>query len=451
MAYRSVNPYTGQILAQYPHLSPGELADLLNRSAEAQRAWRRIPVAERCAALGQLAAALEHHRDTLARLITAEMGKPLAESLAELDKCAWVCRYYAERTAAWLEPERVATEARDSYVRLDPMGLVFGIMPWNFPFWQVFRYAVPNLALGNGVLLRHASGVGGCALAIEDLMHRAGITQAVFSNLFISHDQVEAVIAQPAVCGVTLTGSERAGSAVATLAGRYLKKSVMELGGSNAMVVLADADLEQAVQAAVSGRFINAGQSCIAAKRIIVEEPVYEAFAEAFTAAVSALPFGDPMDPQTRIGPLAREELARELMQMQEEALQKGARLRCGGKRQGALYEPTVLDGVKPGMAVLEQETFGPLAPLIRARDAEHALELAAQSPYGLGTSLMTADTRRAEELAARLADGAVFINGPVVSDPRLPFGGTGLSGYGRELARDGLTEFANRKTVVVR
>jgi len=451
MPYVSINPWTGQTLNRYPSLQPTEVDQCLDQAERAFKIWSQTPLETRCQALLDLAGRLEQRRELLAAFITAEMGKPMRESRAEVDKCAWCCRYYAEQAPVLLQPRPVETNARQSFVRADPAGIVLGIMPWNFPLWQVFRYAVPNLALGNGVLLRHASSTGGCACAIASLFETEAFPPGIFQNLYLEHDSVEKVMAHRAVSGVTLTGSEKAGAAVAALAGRYLKKSVLELGGSNAFLVLQGADLDLAVADAVQARLVNAGQSCIAAKRFIVEAPLYEAFAHRFAEALSACKVGDPMLDETRLGPLASREAARHLEEQLQASLSSGAVLLAGGHVEGTRFEATLLGEVTPGMRVFDEETFGPLAALTRARDAEHALELAHASRYGLGLSIYCGSERQGLSLAARAADGAVFINAPVLSDPRLPFGGTKASGYGRELSREGLLEFANIKTVLLR
>ncbi|MBI1193149.1 MAG: aldehyde dehydrogenase family protein [Bacteroidetes bacterium] len=451
MAYVSINPWSEETLARYETLSTAVVQEKLHQSERAFREWRQTPLADRCQALDNLAAILEQQREQLARLITAEMGKPITESRAEVDKCALCCRYYAQEAEQMLQSREVPTQAKRSFVRADPSGTILGIMPWNYPLWQVFRYAIPNLALGNAILLRHASGTGGCAQAIASLFDTGAFPSGIFQNLYIDHESVEGVIAHRSVTGVTLTGSEQAGASVAALAGRYLKKSVMELGGSNAFLVLQGADLQQAVDGAVQARMVNAGQSCIAAKRFIVEAPVYDEFADRFAQALSGLSIGDPMLEETRLGPLAREHFAQLLQEQLRDSLHAGAVLLAGGSCSGARHQATLIGEVTPGMRAFDEETFGPLAALVRARDAEHALELANQSRFGLGMSIYSGSEAQALSLAARAADGAVFVNAPVVSDPRLPFGGSKASGYGRELSQEGLLEFANIKTVVIR
>ncbi len=448
---RSVNPATGETIRDYPEHGPGEVKAILARALDAFHAWRGVPFAERRALMRGAAAELRRHQEDYARLMTAEMGKTFAAAKAEAEKCALCCEFYADHGEAFLAPEAVATDASRSLIRYDPLGPVLAVMPWNFPFWQVFRFAAPALMAGNVALLKHASNVPGCALAIEAIFKEAGFPLGCFQTLMIGSGAVDAVIADPAVKAVTLTGSEPAGMAVAAAAGRALKKTVLELGGSDPFIILEDADIQAAARTAAQARCINNGQSCIAAKRFIVVEPVAEAFEQAFLAAMGALRVGDPMDPATDVGPMARVDLRRELHDQVERSAAAGAVLRLGGKPmegEGAFYPPTVLTGVKPGMAAFDEETFGPVAAVIRAKDAGEAVSLANRSPFGLGASLWTKDLRRGEALATQIESGSVFINGMVKSDPRLPFGGVKRSGYGRELSAFGIREFVNIKTV---
>ena len=448
---KAVNPATGQTVQEYATLSEAEVRARLDLASSAFRSWRTTSFSERAERLLAAAAELEERQAEHAALITSEMGKPIAEAEAEVAKCAWVCRYYAEEAEGLLAPRAVSTDASESFVRYDPLGPVLAVMPWNFPYWQVFRFAAPALMAGNVGLLKHASNVPGSALEIAAVFERAGVPEGVFQTLLVPSSSVAAIIADPAVAAVTLTGSELAGREVAARAGEALKKTVLELGGSDPFIVLADADLEAAAEGAVTGRALNSGQSCIAAKRFLVEDQVHDAFVEAFTDKLGALPVGDPMERATRVGPLARPDLVETLEHQVERTLAAGARAALGGGRRpgaGCFFEPTILVGVEPGMAAFDEETFGPVAAVTRVRGAEHAVELANASDYGLGASLWTGDRERSLELAARIEAGSVFINGIVKSDPRLPFGGIKLSGYGRELAGEGIREFVNIKTV---
>jgi succinate-semialdehyde dehydrogenase/glutarate-semialdehyde dehydrogenase len=451
VSMRSLNPATAEVIRDYPELAPAELERVLDGVRAVFDGWRTRPVAERAALLGQAAGVLRAGRAEYASLMTEEVGKPVAAAEAEIDKCAWVCDYYAEHAARFLSPEPVATEAKRSFVRFDPLGAVFAIMPWNFPFWQVFRFAAPALAGGNVGLLKHAANVPGCALAIERVFREAGFPDGVFRSLLIGSELASRVIAHRSVAAVTLTGSDRAGRAVAMAAGEHLKKVVLELGGSDPFIVLADADVERAAQTAVESRVVNSGQSCIAAKRFIVEEPIADAFEGAFTRQLQALRVGDPRDRATQVGPLVRQDLVDTLHAQVTESVAQGARLLAGGQRlpgPGFYYAPTALAGVAPGMPVFDDETFGPVAAISRAANADEAISLANRSKYGLGASLWTMDLARAEALAARLEAGLVFVNSLVKSDPRLPFGGVKESGHGRELGSYGLREFLNIKTV---
>jgi succinate-semialdehyde dehydrogenase / glutarate-semialdehyde dehydrogenase len=448
---RSINPTTSQALNDYPDHSDAEVEAALARAVDAFESWKEVPFTERSRLMHRAAAELRDRRDEHAALMTAEMGKTFASARAETEKCALCCDFYAERAEAFLAPEVVPTDASRSLVRYDPIGPVLAVMPWNFPYWQVFRFAAPALMAGNVGLLKHASNVPGCALAIEEVFRRAGFPEGCFQTLMIGSGAVDAVIRNGAVRAVTLTGSEPAGAAVASAAGACLKKTVLELGGSDPFVILADADVPKAAKAAAQARCINNGQSCIAAKRFIVVEEVADAFEEAFLAAMAALEVGDPMDLSTDVGPMAREDLLAELHDQVERSVRAGAVLRLGGKRldgPGAFYPPTVLTGVHPGMPAFDEETFGPVAAVIRARDEEEAVALANRSAFGLGASLWTNDLARGEALARRIESGSVFVNGPVKSDPRLPFGGIKRSGYGRELSAFGIREFVNIKTV---
>jgi succinate-semialdehyde dehydrogenase/glutarate-semialdehyde dehydrogenase len=450
---QSVNPATGELIRQYDEWSSEQLKAALERAQSAFEVWSAQPLSERSARLRRIAEELGRNKTELSTLMTREMGKPITQSEAEIDKCIWVCEYFADNAERLLAPRSVETEARSSYVRFEPLGPILAVMPWNFPFWQVFRFGAPALAAGNVVLLKHASSVQGCAFAIEETLRRAGMAEGVLTALVANEEQAGQLIDNPAIAAVTLTGSVRAGRAVGGQAGRSVKKSVLELGGSDPFIVLADADLDAAVQAAVTSRAINTGQSCIAAKRFIVEASIAERFEQAFVDRFAKLKLGNPLERDTDLGPLAREDLIEVLDQQVRESTRLGAKLILGGsrlERPGSFYPATVLTEVRPGMPAFDQETFGPVAAFSRASDPEQALQLANRSCYGLGASIWTTDLRRAEELARRTQSGYVAINAIVKSDPRLPFGGIKASGYGRELGSFGLHEFVNIKTVWV-
>lgn len=451
MTLVSIDPSTGATLAAFVEWEPATTARTLDAVGAAYLGWRATPLDVRAQGLRAVAAVLRARADDLAGIMAVEMGKPVTQGRGEVAKCALVCEYYADNGAAYLEPVPAPSDATRSYVAWEPLGAVLAVMPWNFPLWQVFRLAAPCLMGGNVMVLKHASNVPQCAMAIERVFQEAGLPGNVFRTLMIGAHQVQAVLAHPAVCGVSLTGSGPAGAKVASMAGALLKKSLLELGGSDPFVVLADADLERAAATGVLSRCSNAGQTCIAAKRFIVEEPVYDAFLELMARGVAGLVVGDPRDPDTTVGPLARRDLVGELQAQVDASVAAGARLVCGGAPlpgPGAFYAPTILAEVTPGMAAFDEETFGPVAAVVRARDAEHALALANATPFGLGASVWTRDAARGEAMARRIEAGSVFVNGLVKSDPRLPFGGIKASGYGRELAASGMREFMNQKTV---
>ena len=447
----SVNPYTGERIAQYKALSDRDIQDALELSVEAGKIWRKETVSARAALLRNTAEILREDKERFALMITREMGKPIIESRAEIDKCAWVCEYYAENAAIYLEDEFVKTDAQRSYIRKQPLGLILAIMPWNFPFWQVFRFAAPTLTAGNTALLKHAANVMGCAEMIEEIFMKAGYPAGVFQNLYINHEQVNDLLSNPVLKAVSLTGSERAGVAIATQAGKYVKKCLLELGGNNAFIVLKDADIDLTVQTAVKARMLNAGQSCIAAKRFIVVDAIHDEFVYAFTEALKELKYGNPEDESTDYGPMARADLAEALQNQMLASIAQGAKLVLGGKQEAAMHEISLLTEVKPGMPAFDEETFGPLVAVIRAKDEKEAIKLAQETKYGLGLSIFSRDVKAAEGLVDQFEDGAVFINALVKSDPRLPFGGTKLSGYGRELAKEGILEFVNLQTVYIK
>ena len=451
MQFKSVNPYNGEELASYSSLTETELLGKIEQSEKAYSDWKETSLQKRCTLIQKVASILTENAHEYAEMITLEMGKPISESLAEVKKCAWVCEYYAENAQAFLSDTIIKTDASKSFVTHSPIGTVLAIMPWNFPFWQVFRFAAPTLLAGNTALLKHASNVFGSAEMIEDIFIKAGVPAGVFQNLIVHHDTTERILAHNSVQAVSLTGSERAGSAVAALAGKHIKKSLLELGGSNAFIVWEDADIDAAVNTALVARMLNCGQSCIAAKRFILLDGIYDEFVTKFTEGIRTMKSGDPLMKDTQVGPLARVDLADELQKQVKESVQKGAKLIYGGGQKDAYHEPTILGDVTPGMPAFDEETFGPLAAMIRARSIDEAFDLTNKSKFGLGLTVCTRDIERALSYANRVPDGAYFINELVKSDPRLPFGGTKKSGYGRELSLDGILEFVNRMTIYVK
>jgi len=451
---KAINPATEELISDYPEHDASEVARRLEQAADAFPSWRDFTFAERADRMRRAADLLREDRDRFARLMTAEMGKTLSAAEAEVDKCSWVSDFYAEHAERFLAEQAVATDASHSFVCYQPLGPVLAVMPWNFPLWQVFRFLAPGLMAGNVGLLKHASNVPGTALAIEALFHEAGFPEGVMTTLLVPSSRTAELIRHPTIQAVTLTGSDRAGREVAAEAGRCLKKTVLELGGSDPFIVLDDADPAEAARQAAKARTINSGQSCIAAKRFIVEEPVADRFEEELVRRMEELKVGDPLDRATDVGPLARLDLLDDLDDQVQRTVAAGALLATGGHRlpgKGWFYAPTVLLGVEPGMAAFDEETFGPVAAVVRARDTAHAVELANRSRFGLGASLWTGDPARGEDLAATIEAGSVFVNGVVKSDPRLPFGGIKTSGYGRELAEVGIREFVNVKTVWVK
>jgi len=449
----SIDPATGQEIARFEPHSPREVEAALTAAAAAQADWAARPIAARTPLLRRLAQTLRAGADRYARLITAEMGKPLGEARAEIEKCALTCDFYAEHAADFLADRPVASSAHHSAVVHEPLGVVLAVMPWNYPFWQVFRFAAPALAAGNGMVLKHAGNVPQCALAIASVFADAGCPPGLAAVLLVEPEAVASLIADDRIAAVTLTGSTEVGAIVAGQAGRALKKQVLELGGSDPFVVLADADIELAAATAVKARFTNAGQSCVNAKRFIVEDAVADRFVAAFAARIAALRVGDPLAPDTDIGPMARANLRAALHDQVRRTVEAGAALVLGGaplEGPGFFYPPTLLDQVTPQMAAFREETFGPVAAVTRARDADHAIALANDTEFGLAAAIWTADAARGQALARRIQAGAVFINGLVASDPRLPFGGIKRSGYGRELGDLGIREFVNAKTVWV-
>ena len=454
MTIRAVNPATGETIEEYQETSPEEVDRILHGADRAFHEWRRTSVQERAARLREAARLLRERAAEYARLMALEMGKPITAGRAEVEKCALACDYYAENGPRFLEPEMVETDARRSFVAFRPLGVVLAVMPWNFPFWQVFRFAAPALMAGNTAVLKHASNVPGCALAIERLLRDAGFPPDVFRTLLVGSDAVEGIIGHPVVRAVTLTGGTPAGRAVAASAGKRVKKTVLELGGSDPYIVLEDADIEHAATVCAASRLTNSGQSCIAAKRFIVVESVREEFERLFVERMRAARVGDPLDERTEVGPLARHDLRDGLHEQVQKSIRAGARLLLGGEipeGPGAYYPPTVLTDVKKGMAVFDDESFGPVAAIVPAKDEAEAIRLANDSMFGLGAAVFTRDRERGERIATEeLEAGSCFVNAHVRSDPRLPFGGVKESGYGRELSHYGMREFVNIKTVWV-
>jgi len=451
MSIQTINPTTEEVLETFEPYSQEQINEALGQASQAFLRWRTTTFAERAKHMHSVASHLREHKTALARTAVLEMGKSLTEAEAEVEKCAWNCDFFAENAGRFLADEKVVANATESYVAFRPLGVVLAVMPWNFPYWQVFRFAAPALMAGNTAVLKHASNVSRVALEIERIFQEAGVPQGVLRTVLVPGSETRKLIADPRIAAVTLTGSEAAGVEVAAASGHVLKKTVLELGGSDAFIVLEDADLDEAAQVAVTARFQNNGQSCIAAKRFIVVESVAEAFEQKFVANTARLKVGDPLEYGTKIGPLARKDLRETLDQQVQQSIQQGAKVLIGGgirEGKGYFYEPTILTNVTPQMSVFTDETFGPVAAVIRARDAEHAIELANDSKFGLGSNLWTRNIEQARTLAARIQAGGVFINGMTASDPRLPFGGVKHSGYGRELSSFGIQEFVNVQTV---
>jgi len=454
MTLRSVNPATGNTLQSFVEMTEDEVNAIIESVHGAFNGWRKTSFSFRAERMKEVAHLLRDRKEEFGTLMTEEMGKPINQSKAEAEKCAWVCEYYADNAEKFLANKDIATEASDSFVSYQPIGIVLAVMPWNFPFWQVFRFAAPALMAGNVGILKHASNVQVCAQAIEDIFTAADFPDNLFKNLVIGSDKVENVIKNPLVKAVTLTGSTPAGKAVASLAGSMLKKTVLELGGSDPYVILEDADLDQAVNACITGRMLNTGQSCIAAKRFIVVEPCRPEFTDKLAKKIKNMNMGDPLDLTIDIGPMVNISARDELHQQVIASLDKGAVLVTGGiipEPPGSFYPPTLLVDVTPGMPAFDDELFGPVAVIITAKDEQQALELANQTKFGLGAAVFTADVKKGKKIAVEVLEaGSCFVNDFVKSDPRLPFGGIKESGYGRELSEFGIHEFVNIKSVVV-
>jgi succinate-semialdehyde dehydrogenase/glutarate-semialdehyde dehydrogenase len=450
---KSVNPATAELLKEYQEHSAAEANHVIEDSYRAFLSWKNFSFSERSQYLKRVALVLQEGKNDLGKLISLEMGKPISEAIAEIEKCAWVSDYYAAQAVNFLKNEPAQSDGKEAYISFEPLGPILAIMPWNFPFWQVFRFAAPALMAGNSALLKHASNVSGCALAIEEVFLKAGLPKNLFRTLLISSAMVQEVIENDLIMAVTLTGSEAAGSKVAEIAGRSIKKCVLELGGSDPFIILKDAELAKAVQSAVRARCLNAGQSCIAAKRFIVEKSIVNEFEKLFVRALGQLKMGDPLDPATEVGALAREDIRSELHGQVERSIDGGGKLILGGNipdGKGFFYPVTLIRGDRAELAVFKEETFGPVAALIAVENEDQAITIANNSRLGLGASLWTRDIEKGKKIASMIECGSVFINGMVKSDPRLPFGGIKKSGFGRELSHYGIKEFVNIKTVWV-
>jgi succinate-semialdehyde dehydrogenase/glutarate-semialdehyde dehydrogenase len=447
----TINPATGEHLQSFDAHSNRQVDSILTTAAEAQKAWRLVPVEDRVQILRNTAKILRENSGEYAHLITLEMGKPIAEARAEIEKCALTADYYAENAPRFLSFESIESGAQDSGVVFEPLGVVLAIMPWNYPFWQFFRFALPALAAGNGAILKHANNVPRSALAVQDVLDKAGLAPGLCATILVEPERVASIIADDRIAAVTLTGSTQVGSIVAAQAGAALKKQVLELGGSDPFIVLADADIKESARVAVKARFTNAGQACVNAKRFIVDEKIADEFVAEFVIQTRELVIGDPSDPATEVGPMARENLRASLHDQVQRTLDAGGRLLLGGEAvegPGFYYRPTIIDRVKPGQAAFDEETFGPVAAITRVASTDEAIALANQTEFGLAAALWTQDLATAWDLLHRIDAGAVFVNGMVASDPRLPFGGIKKSGYGRELGPQGIREFTNMKTV---
>ncbi len=444
----SRNPYNGELIEEFKELTKTEIDQKLEKADKRFKSWRKTSFSERSELMLKAAEELKNNKQEYARDMSLEMGKPITQAISEIEKCAWACEYYAENAEKHLSSKSVKTDADKSFVSYEPLGTVLAVMPWNYPYWQVFRFAAPALMAGNIGVLKHASNVMRCGKNIQKIFERAGFPEGCFQNLLIGSSKIEDIIRDKRIKAVTLTGSKPAGAAVASVAGEEIKKSVLELGGSNALVVFENADIEETIKTCVMARYQNTGQSCIAGKRLLLQESIADDFMEEFVKQVGDLKSGNPLNEDTFIGPLARIDLAEDLEKQINDSIKKGAKIILGGKRDKAYLEPTIVENVTPEMPMFKEETFGPAIGVTRFKNEDEAVELVNQSDFGLGVSIFTQDMDLAEDLYPKFEDGAVFVNELVKSDPRLPFGGTKISGYGRELSEDGIKEFVNKKTV---
>lgn len=449
--FKTINPYNQSVLAEHQYITDIQAVHALNISQKTFEKWEKIKIEDRLNFIKNLVFILTKQQHLLAEKSTLEVGKPLKQSIAEVKKCALLCNYYLENASGFLQNKNIKSDAGESFVTFEPLGVILGVMPWNFPYWQVFRFAVPAIISGNTVVVKHASNVAGCGQLLEDIFLEAGFPEGVYKNLLISGEQVQKVIENPIIKAVSLTGSEKAGSSVASIAAKHIKKAVLELGGSNGLIICEDADIDSAMPIVVNARMQNAGQSCIAAKRYFVHKSVYNEFLEKFIKAIKDLKVGNPMDEATDIGPLARTDLAEDIEKQVEASVKMGAKIEVGGKRNKAFYEPTVVTGVNTDMPVFTEETFGPVAAVMQFNTFDEAIELSNNSIFGLGVSIFTKDIEAIKKKIHLFNEGAVFINAMVKSDPALPFGGIKKSGFGRELAENGLKEFVNVKTVYIK
>ncbi|WP_117882329.1 NAD-dependent succinate-semialdehyde dehydrogenase [Aureibaculum luteum] len=448
---KTINPFNGKLIAEYEQHSKKEISQILKNAQDTFEEWKKEEISERVALLNNLSDLLIRKKAELAQLITTEMGKPIKQSVAEIEKCSSVCEFYAINADDFLSDELIDTEAQESFISYDPLGCILAIMPWNFPFWQVFRFAAPTLTAGNTAILKHASNTTGCALAIQDLFIEAGYPEGCFQTVLTDHNSIEKIIENDIIKAVTLTGSEKAGRKIAAIAGQNLKKTVLELGGNNACIIWEDADLDTHIDTMVNARMLNAGQSCIAAKRFVVVDAIYDEFLKQFTAKVKTLRSGDPMETSTDIATMARLDLAKKVQEQVNESLIKGATIHIGNTCDNTTYEPTIITNVISGMPLFDEEIFGPVAAIIRVKDRTESIKVASTSKFGLGTMLFTEDINAARMEIENINDGSFFINEMTKSDARLPFGGTNISGYGRELSKEGMLAFVNEKTIYIK